>query len=822
MSAAPGAVVPAVTLGEFAQAKIRCWMNLALITLALIAYQNQPALGLLTIWYTFLFTAISAAALLMWARVVSTHPPNSRARVWQRIASIVLDNISVSWILYFGGETLAGVFSVYLWITIGYGMRFGLRYLFANLVTSIVGFAIVATQSPFWILHPFLAFGLAIGLIVLPLYAAFLIRQLHEAVRRAESASRAKGDFLAKMSHELRTPLHGIIALADLLGGTESATQRTEMLRQISVSSNTLLDLINRILDISKFESGSFALQHEPMNLHAVLDDTISILSSQAKAKGLALSAFYDAGVENRLMGSPRQLQEVLINIAGNALKFTTVGSVQIRLVGNASTANHVSFRISIADTGPGIHKDYLQRIFDPFSQADDSITRQHGGTGLGTTIARDIVSLMGGQILVESELGAGTTVNIELTLEKSLRKPRLATEYPLRVAVIGAAPQSLSTLQARLKELGVFEVATAAVGDLVQADCGFLDLTMPLDARARFISSISTEGPLALPLIGFGDEGLREVAIQLSLLGFVPSELPPAALRRALDLAMLALTRAEDEAECRSEGNGHLVLIAEDNGTNQMIARIALERAGYRCTIVEDGNKTLEELSSGLYDLALIDMHMPHMDGLEVARLYNFAVGAQTKRTPIVMLTADNRPDVVADAELAGILRFLVKPIKPSALLRVVHDLLEARATPTGALHVTSIAPAPLASVATAAPETTEVDPLILAELLSYMNTSEARQLFGEFLEDAHQAIASVHRAGEAEIPFSIIRDAMHALCGAARTVGAVKLAAMARRIEYAKEAEVRAQPGVYVAGLEAALAAASAHIEERLGVPA
>ena len=252
------------------------------------------------------------------------------------------------------------------------------------------------------------------------------------------------------------------------------------------------------------------------------------------------------------------------------------------------------------------------------------------------------------------------------------------------------------------------------------------------------------------------------------------------------------------------------------------MIARIALERAGYRCVIVDDGNKALEELTSERYDIALIDMHMPHMDGLEVARLYNFAAATLPRRTPIVMLTADNRPDVVADAELAGISRFLVKPIKPSVLLRIVHDLLEAGATPPAMFAASfSTMPAPDAAT-TAETESAAIDPLVLSELLSFMSSTEARQFFAEFLEDAHSAIASLHHAADADRPFSTIRDSMHALCGAARTVGAVGLADLARRIEYAREADVRARPGAYVGELKAALDAATAQIELRLEIAA
>ncbi len=813
--------VPTVTLGEYAQAKIRCWMNLVLITLALVAYRYQPSISLQTIWYTFVFTAVSAGTLLWWARAVSRLPADSRSRIAQRIASVLLDNISISWILYFGGESLAGIFSVYLWITIGYGTRFGLRYLYANLATSLVSFAIVASLSPFWRNYAALSFGLGMGLLVVPLYAAYLISQLHEAVRRAESASRAKGDFLAKMSHELRTPLHGIIALADLLGATESPAQKQEMIRQIAVSSNTLLDLINRILDISKYESGKFALQSEDMDLHAVVDDTVSILSPQAKAKGITISAFFDTDVENRLVGSPRQLQEVLINLAGNALKFTEKGKVQINVLRAGGTDGHEAIRLLISDTGPGIPKEYLQWIFDPFSQADDSVTRQHGGTGLGTTIARDLVHLMNGHISIDSELGVGTTVTIELNLAHA----KTSTEAPahaLKVALLGDSAR-MQALVVALESLGVSEIRAAASADLPWlADyCVFVDLESETAATLFEHESALIELQTRMPVIGVGSAASRDLAIDLAMLTFVPDAPSLTSLRRALDLAHLMLSRATEVMEPKVEGNGYSVLIAEDNATNQMIARIALERAGYECTIVDDGEKALDELSTHKYDIALIDMHMPLMDGLEVARLYNFASFDEGARTPIIMVTADNRPDVVADADFAGISRFVVKPIKPSMLLRVVHDLLQdSNATPAS----DAIPPNPAEVKVIVPDEQSEplLDLVILGELLSYMDTVEAKQFFDEFREDAHAYINTLRLIGQYDSAFSKVRDDMHALCGAARTIGAVRLAAIARRVEYSKEEDVRSRPGALVAELDDALASVLDLIEQRLDAAA
>lgn len=809
MTAASAPKSASATLGEFAQAKIRCWMNFALITLALVAYRRDPSLSLATVWYTFFFTVLSALTLLVWARQISHGPPNSPARIAQRIASIALDNIAISWILFFGGETLAGVFCVYIWISIGYGMRFGRRYLFANLVASIIGFTIVATSSPFWQEYSFLSFSFGAGLVVITLYTAYLITQLHAAVRRAESASRAKSDFLAKMSHELRTPLHGIIALADLLSGTHSASQKQEMLRQISVSSNTLLDLINRILDISKYQSGTFKLQPAPMNLHEVIDDALSVLAPQARAKGIQLSAFCDAAVENWLIGSPRQLQEIIINLAGNALKFTDQGQVRIAVVRTGGDDERTSLRLTISDTGPGIPPEYLNHIFDPFSQADDSITRMHGGSGLGTTIARDLVRLMDGDISAESTVGVGTTMTINLSLAHALVPP----DQPLarlRVGVLGVPPAVPDEV---LDKLGLTDVEHAP--DFVPDDAACIFIPI---AASDLLAQLNDSSP---PGIGVGAANCRSKAVAHShLVSYVEDPSDAAQVRRALGFVLLARSRAVVDVVDASLDNGRSVLIAEDNLTNQMIARIALERAGYRCTIVDDGEKALDELSTGAYDIALIDMHMPRMDGLELARLYNFATFDAPMRTPIVMLTADNRPEAVADADLAGIARFLVKPIKPSALLRVVQDVLLGAhdGPPTAACE-------PSASVITMTQreaEPLDLDGVVFGELLDFMEPAEARQFFAEFREDTLRYLATLRDVEAGHASMTKLRDDMHALSGAARIVGAMRLAALARRIEYGEESDIRGRASVWRTELERAISVCTRLIEQRLSAAA
>jgi two-component system sensor histidine kinase RpfC len=427
----------------------------------------------------------------------------------------------------------------------------------------------------------------------------------------------------------------------------------------------------------------------------------------------------------------------------------------------------------------------------------------------------------MDGQISIASELGAGTTVTIELNLAHANASTE-AAGHALKVAVLGDR-RRMQPLVAALESLGLTEIREAKMADLpwLAGYCVFVDLESGAAATLSERESVVPGFQMAMTMIGFGSPDSRDLAIDLAMLSFVPDTLSPKGLRRALDLAHRMLSRATEVVEPRVEGNGYSVLIAEDNATNQMIARIALERAGYACTIVEDGEKALDELSTHKYDVALIDMHMPLMDGLEVARLYNFASFDEDARTPIIMVTADNRPDVVADADFAGISRFVVKPIKPSMLLRVVRELLQdSDATSVAPTNHPDDAEDKLNAMDTQAEPL--LDSVILGELMSYMDTGEAKQFFDEFREDALGYINTLRLVGSHDAAFSKVRDDMHALCGAARTIGAVRLAAIARRIEYSREEDVRGSPGALVAELDEALAAVLDLIGQRLSAAA
>ena len=782
------------SLGELAQAKIRFGMNFFFAVLGLVAWYHDPTIGLAWVVATFLVCLGSASLLYLWAKLLGQLDANPAARVAQRVACILVDNLAITWLLYFGGEALAGAYGLYLWITIGNGMRFGLPYLYGNQVASLLAFGAITLLSPFWTANPSLAIGLFLVLLIVPLYASFLIRRLHTAVSESRSAYAAKSDFVARMSHELRTPLHGIISVADLLSRTEASNRQKELFRIISVSSNTLLELINRILDISKFEGGTSSLQRIPTNLYGVVHHALSILRPQAQLKGLELEFFLDLQVEPWVMAPPLQLQEILINICGNAVKFTEEGEVRLLMSPLAVSGEKIGVRLEISDTGPGISQEHLKKIFNPFYQADGSTTRRHNGTGLGTAIARELVRLMEGDIQVESEPGRGTRFKIDLAFDRPL-EPDTTSREGLQIGLLGK-----SNLLDRAAELLALKNTRVIRLEELKPD-ERLWLSIPpaailVDLESFEISASSIrenfDGPgeeIFIPIFATGSSRFSDRAIILGYNCFIQSENLEEGIQRALSLAGEFRRDYVEELPSNETGERIRVLIAEDNLTNQTIARMALVEGGFQCTIVSDGEQALAELTASRHDIALIDMHMPLIDGLEVARLYNFAVTDPAKRIPIVMVTADSRPEIAADADLAGITRFLTKPLKPSMMIELINRLMRERGKEPVQRSPLRIAKQYLDFTENFA---RVIDESLLAELLQYMEGEERAEFFSEFFEDARTYIETLDK-GSDDSAIKKIRGGMHALSGSARMVGALKLASYARRVEFMSAPDIR-----------------------------
>src|ERR671919_1539444 len=317
------------------------------------------------------------------------------------------------------GEPAGWLLLLYIWVTLGSGFRFGAKYLISELAMSVVGFGIVLYVNDFWRAHSSLGMGLLLAMIAVSLYVLSLVRRMFDAIARAEAANVAKRRFISVISHEMRTPLNAIIGMADLLRDTSLSREQADMLQTLRGSSRVLLGLVEDVLDFSKIEAGKLALEKTDFDLHALVNSTCRIVAAQAAAKGVDFVVSIMPEVPPAVRGDPHHLRQVLINLAGNAVKFTTAGSVTVHVSVQAETDAKVRLKFSIRDTGIGIAPEAQSKIFDSFTQADQSTTRRFGGSGLGTTIAKQLVGLMGGRIGLESAIGLGSTFWFEVELAK-------------------------------------------------------------------------------------------------------------------------------------------------------------------------------------------------------------------------------------------------------------------------------------------------------------------------------------------------------------------------------------------------------------------
>ena len=351
---------------------------------ALVRLLNSVVLGLYllpelekqaTLWLIYVLYLIGGIAIMA---DIFARPGILPAR---RILGVLADVAMVTWTLFQFGEGAAPLFLIFLWITLANGFRFGASYLIITLVLSVAGFGAVLAFNDFWIAHRGLGIGLMVGFVALSLYVRKLVTQLFDAIAKAEAANQAKRRFISVVSHEMRTPLNAIIGMADLLRDTTLSREQADMLQTLRSSSRMMLGLVDDVLDFSKIEAGKLVLEKADFDLHALVNSTCRILSAQAAAKNVEFVVSIMPEVPPAVRGDPHALRQVLINLAGNAVKFTERGSVTLHVSSQAESDASLRLKFSVRDTGIGIAPESQERIFESFTQADESTTLRFGGT---------------------------------------------------------------------------------------------------------------------------------------------------------------------------------------------------------------------------------------------------------------------------------------------------------------------------------------------------------------------------------------------------------------------------------------------------------
>jgi signal transduction histidine kinase/DNA-binding response OmpR family regulator len=533
---------------------------------------------------------------------------------------------------------------------------------------------------------------------------------LSRSERRALADGRAKQDFLAAMSHEIRTPMNGVIGMAGLLMETRLDQEQARYTRTIQSSAEHLLTVLNDILDFSKIEAGAFELESIPFVLEEEVATVTELFAPAAAVKGVELVCRLGDGLPVAVVGDPGRFRQVLLNIVGNAVKFTERGWVEITLDGAARPDGRVQISVTVADTGIGIDPARLPMLFERFSQADASITRQFGGTGLGLAICRQLVQAMGGSIAAAPRPGGGSEFQYTLALRPHHGAPD-ADPAPLRgrrCLVVDDLPMNREIMVRQLEGLGaVAETAEDGVAALAMlraaARAGvpyhmvLVDRVMPVMDGLAFARALRADpalaGPEALRLVlcasgqaGETRDGLELFDAQLlkpvlatrlrsviAMLAAAPPEPPPA---RATGPELIA---AQPEGPLPKLA-GMRILVAEDNPTNQIVTRAILQRAGARVEVVEDGGQAVSQVRRFAYDALLMDLQMPGIDGLEATRLIRRDEREDTdgppRRLSILGLTAEAGSEVGARCRAAGMDACLSKPLPREELVAAVARL--------------------------------------------------------------------------------------------------------------------------------------------------